>query len=350
MNNVGFESYTKPEYFADLTERVSVAGKGDQITLMTMNFDPSAPEVEKLIDGVGLAATKGADARLIVDAMDFILGPDGRLGPLFYGRSLCNSHSSTAMRTYKSLENLRSRGGKYFVINQPAHIFSIPFAGRSHMKLALVNERIYLGGCNLDSEDLHDLMIGWNDAKTAHWLYGLTDNIAAAGNVKDALQGNDITFEVDENTTIYVDSGVKKQSLIYDEALRMIDLAKKNAFITCQYFPGGQTGLHLANAQKNGTDVRIIYNNPSKHHQPLGHNIYNLHERMRMPANFFENELPVNQQKLHAKILATENGIMVGSHNYVNIGVNLGTAEIALLMQNPLLARQITDRFNNTDA
>jgi phosphatidylserine/phosphatidylglycerophosphate/cardiolipin synthase-like enzyme len=342
-----FDLYSRPEYFQDLIDCAAKLRKGDSMTLMTMNFDPQVSLIGELMDALSQAAIRGVEIRLIVDAMDFVQDQNGVLGPLFYGKPLSEKITGTALYKYQKLEKLRADGGHYWVINQPAHAFSLPIAGRSHIKLALINHRVYLGGCNLDSADCIDIMVGWNDVKTAQWLYALTEQIVASGNVKKALRGADITHEVDDNLTIYVDSGIRKQSVIYKQALQLIDEANSEAYITCQFFPGGPTAKHLLAAQKRGADVTIIYNNPNKHRQPLRQKIYNLRERFRLPASFFKDELPVSEQKLHAKVIATESGALIGSQNYVDIGVKLGTAEIAFLVHGPQLSKRVISKITS---
>jgi hypothetical protein len=49
--------------------------------------------------------------------------------------------------------------------------------------------------------------------------------------------------------------------------------------------------------------------------------------------------------RLHAKLLATEQGAMIGSHNYVVQGVTLGTAEAAILRNDPQFSKQAIGVF-----
>jgi hypothetical protein len=49
--------------------------------------------------------------------------------------------------------------------------------------------------------------------------------------------------------------------------------------------------------------------------------------------------LPKTGPGLHAKLIATEKGAIIGSHNYVRTGVQLGTAEIALMRYDTVFAR-----------
>jgi phosphatidylserine/phosphatidylglycerophosphate/cardiolipin synthase-like enzyme len=133
---------------------------------------------------------------------------------------------------------------------------------------------------------------------------------------------------------------VPHQSLIYDEALRLVDEAQEWLFITCQYFPGGPTAKHLAAAQKRGVQVEIAYNHP-RYQGTLApvHHLHQLTQHTRgLPRSFFSGRLNKHVSRLHAKVLASERGAMVGSHNYVIQGVNFGTAELALRSSDPIFA------------
>lgn len=343
-----FQLYSRPEYFQDLIGRTSKLGKGQAITLMTMNFDPQVSLIARLMEELRQAAGRGASVHLLVDAMDFILDRHDLPGPLFYGKSLDSFSHGPSKRAFAQLVKLRENNVKCSIINRPSRRFSNPVAGRSHIKLALIDDRVYLGGCNLDNESCVDLMAAWNDDATAQWLRGLVAKIEATGNVKKALEGADLTYKVSELVTIFVDSGVKKQSVIYQKALSYIDEADKEAYITCQYFPGGPTAQHLLAAKKRGAKVEIIFNGPAAHSQPLGHYLYNTRERSRLPAGFFKGQLPGSSAKLHAKLIATEHGALLGSHNYVDIGVNLGTAEIALLVEDPEFSTNTQGKIRET--
>jgi phosphatidylserine/phosphatidylglycerophosphate/cardiolipin synthase-like enzyme len=147
---------------------------------------------------------------------------------------------------------------------------------------------------------------------------------------------------------ILIDAGVPKQSTIYDHALALIDDAREHIFFTCQYFPGGKTARHLLAAHKRGVDVRIVYSHPLAHGvKSPGHYLYNARERLRLPAEFFADQRTAKAPLLHAKVIATEKGAIVGSHNYVSQGVWLGTAEIALLNQDPAFAKAVIRKIGS---
>jgi hypothetical protein len=68
-------------------------------------------------------------------------------------------------------------------------------------------------------------------------------------------------------------------------------------------------------------------------------------ESLRVPSHFFEGMIAKKNTMLHAKLLATDAGAMIGSHNYVRAGVALGTAEIALLSYNSSFTSQALAAF-----
>lgn len=187
-------------------------------------------------------------------------------------------------------------------------------------------------------------MVGWNDKHTARWLLEMADRMLTTANARVALNDEDAQLKVDEATKLLVDAGEPRRSIIFDKALQLIDEAEKSILITCQYFPHDSVARHLQLAYDRGVKVTIFYNSPRKQPwpYPLLHYIVRERERQRRPASFFEHELPKSANYLHAKLLATEKGAMIGSHNYVVTGVNFGTAEIALLRRDALFAAQAT--------
>lgn len=190
-------------------------------------------------------------------------------------------------------------------------------------------------------------MVSWQDTQTADWLFDTMRQVADQQSTKTALGGVDRGFTIDSNTTLLLDAGTPKQSLILDEAYKLIDSAKDSIFLTCQYFPGDATAQHLKAAYARGVKVTVIYSHPSAHGQlkAPAHHAYAAKERLRVPREFFAHRLPKGAPLLHAKILVTDAGSMVGSHNYVVQGVNFGTAELAMLSRDLKFGRALIDKI-----
>lgn len=288
------------------------------------------------------AAKRGATIRLMVDAHAFMLGQGLTPGPLLFSKKL-NSPSLKLFTTKHAwLEKLAACGGEYTITNLPTRPFTNPFGGRSHIKFAVVNDDIYIGGCNLKGEDRIDLMCYWQQTSTANWLFELAGKVHSKNQLREVVRNTDQTLAVDNQTSLLVDAGLKNQSLIFENALRIIDEAAEYIIMTCQYPPNGVTAKHLSKAVQRGVQVRLIHNHPSKHPFPMNllHTAVKYFEKGRNPSVLFKYELSKDHDYLHAKLLATEQACMIGSHNYVQAGVRFGTAEIALLSTNSDFAKQ----------
>jgi cardiolipin synthase len=334
--------YTKREYFDELNRRFAAATAGTRILLMSMNFDPDIPEIAEVMTNLEGAAQRGADVSFGVDALDFIL-PNGRPGPLFYHTELPAELSPPMQRRRSILEQLNSHdNARAVILNQPSHRFSLPVAGRSHIKAAIIGNYLMVGGCNLDDPEYIDMMVGREDASGSDKLYRMLRSVLEAGSARKALGDTDQTIVLDEATSLLLDAGVPGQSLILDESLKLIDTAEKWLTITCQFFPNSVTARHLLQARNRDVALSILYGH--LRHQGFiggtGQLVSQLIERCRLPADMFKDGLARSQPKLHAKLIACEKGLMKGSHNYVRAGVRLGTAELTLRSSNAKLAVQ----------
>lgn len=330
--------YTGVEFFDALADDISATQAGDRASLATMSLEPQETAVRRVLDGLGGAALRGSDVTLAVDAYTFMY-PRG-LGPLAVPLPLGRA---AIQRRSEALETLTEVGAKVNVINQPRHRFSGLYNGRSHLKINVINDKIYLGGPSLHGTERSDMVVGFEHAGSANWLHRLTTDITEAGNTKDVLGQDDQIYTIDDKTKILVDAGKRNQSLVLDEALGLIDDAEDWLIIGSQYFPVGVTGKRLLEAHKRGVEVYIAYNHPSKHDRLTGiHKAILALQRLRTyPEEFFDNQLPVQLPKLHAKVLASERAAMVGSHNYVNTGVRLGTPEMTVIQHEPTFALSV---------
>ncbi len=320
------------EYFDNLLSLISQTKRGDRIALMSMSFEPEEPHIAKLMDGLTAAAERGVHVHFLIDALSFSFDKhDLPTGPVVFGKISAEAKRPYFRQKQQVLEKLRLKGGHYRIINRPSRRFVNPYAGRSHIKVAIINDTVFAGGCNLGTHQI-DYMTRLNDASTATWMYEWVTQVAEYNSVRSALDDNDLTWVVDANTTIFVDAGKPKQSLIYEAALDFIDAAEKWLVMTCQFFPNTVTAAHLSAAVKRGVAVTLYYNHP-RHHAPYMRPVHHAviqTEKIRQARSLFIHQLPKDLRRLHAKVIASEQGAIIGSHNYVTHGVNFGTAEIAL--------------------
>jgi hypothetical protein len=289
---------------------------------------------------MGAAADRGVSVTFGIDA--FAMLDQRSFGPVVIPASL--SHKREVIEEQQAmLESLAVHPNAQFgVLNQPKHSFTNLFAGRSHMKLDVIDKYFSLGGVCLQDCQRIDMMVGMKHEATADWLYGLTKSITEAGSTRDVLGSEDKIWDINEQTKILIDAGVPGQSVIQEDALELIDESEEWLTVACQFLPTGRTADHIVKAIERGVDVNVIYNNPAKHDRlNFVHRYYDVRERRRRPPEFFGHELSTNLPPLHAKAMANEKRGAVGGHNFLDLGVRFGTAEISLTQKSPAFAQAV---------
>lgn len=337
-----FQFYTDREYRAKLVRLIRQTKRGDRVLLMSMTFEPTDPQIAAIIHEATLAASRGVQVSLAVDAHSFLVHHSYLPGPLWPRRTMpkyMTPYYNNKLRMLQAIDAFPT--GRADIINLPRRKFDLAIAGRSHIKAVIVNDQIFLGGCNLQGSQTVDLMVGWSNEDVSDRLHDTLGNIIHLKHAGRGLSWVDRGIEIAENAEVFIDSGVRGQSLIFDEALRLIDAAEKWLVITCQFFPNSITAKHLEQAMRRGVNVEVIYAHPKQHGiiGGFGQRISILRERTRLSKSLFAHALTRKDPLLHAKLIACDKGVMIGSHNYVKAGVTLGTAEIALLCADEILAR-----------
>lgn len=330
---LAYNLFSRQEYFAHLIASFNNAKAGDKIILATMEFRPDHAMVDEIVEGLQIAAKRGAHVTFIVDAYSFML-KEGvmSVGPLFFSKKDPRLGYGEFKPVVEVINNLRKSGVNCVVINKPQRPLKNPFGGRAHIKFAVINEEVFIGGCNLSHPHLLDVMVQTFNKRLATYMTHFTEDVIKHNSVRKALLRRDVSFKIDDHTELLIDAGVKRQSLIYDRALELISSAASRVYMTCQYFPNNRTPSELAKAHHRGVGVHLAYNHPDKHNMPIrgAQKRTVAYNRLRLPDSVFENQLNTDRNYLHAKILLSEKEAIIGSHNFVKMGVNLGTAEIAL--------------------
>lgn len=319
------------EYFEKLIQDINKTKAGDRVLLATMAYNPEPHILATVMQSLERAADRGVTVHFFSDAFNFLQNIGGHMGPLWWNTKMPAKLYGEYKFINDSLQSLESHGVHSIITNIPRRRFTSPFSGRSHIKASIINDTIYLGGCNIEQQYI-DIMTRWTNAQDAQWLYDLLLQREKNPQTIGAFGPHDMTHAIDESTDIIVDVGIRGQSAIYEQALATIDAAREWIIITCQYFPNSTTAKHLKMAHDRGVNVFPIFNHYSSHSKPkniLQHAVTGS-ERLRMPRSFFNHELAPGGTYLHAKLIATEQEAILGSHNYVTAGVNFGTAEIAL--------------------
>jgi phosphatidylserine/phosphatidylglycerophosphate/cardiolipin synthase-like enzyme len=347
MEQEDIKIFTKPAYFRELVERIKRTRRGDRIALASMNFDPKVPEVQAIAYEIGQAAQRGANASIAIDAIEFIGNAHGLPGPLFFHAHLPSKLRQPYRTIYEAMEHLRGQGVRYAITNQPSRLFASQITGRSHIKFAVINDLAFIGGCNLNFTENLDAMVAIHNKKLSDWLYEFSNNMLDAMGTS-FMHGIDQTYSINANNTLLIDAGARGQSIILERALDLIDRATQYIYITTQFILHGETMRHLVRAHRRGVKIIVVYKHSSKHTFPNNLMLYGLqvYERLKRPTVYLPHDLYHEQSFLHAKLLITDVGIMVGSHNYSPIGVAVGTAEMALISLDTKLKDDLTHLVN----
>jgi cardiolipin synthase len=338
-----FSFYDRREYFADLATRIDDLGPADRVALATMSFDPEFPDIQRLTESLAAAAKRGTKVSLAIDAYNFLKGRQRFAGPLLLHAELPATLQGEFAAKYELVKALQAAGVTLVITNQPHHAFTNPYGGRSHIKFAIINQRVYLGGCNLDEPAHADLMIGWNDPAFADILYSFSQHTVEHQGLS-FMEGQDRRLPLSKNLEVLIDAGKRRQSVILDQALQLIDNAQRTIFMTNQFFPHGVTLQRLKAAQRRGVKVRIIFSHPANFNkfERIPQYLHLALARLTTPASLRAGQLTRDKPYIHAKVLTSESAAMFGSHNYISAGVNFGTAEIALLVRDPAFSEVLT--------
>jgi phosphatidylserine/phosphatidylglycerophosphate/cardiolipin synthase-like enzyme len=329
---ISYKLVNRQQYFSHLITRFNQAKAGDSIILATMEFQPDQEKIQEILAGLRAASKQGAHVTFLVDAYSFMLKVGAVPGPLFFRKKDPKLGYGDFKPVVEAVNALRASGVHCVVINKPPRPLKNPFGGRAHIKFAVINHEVFIGGCNLSDPDLLDVMVRTENKRLSDYLTKFTLDVIEHKSVRRALLMQDISFKIDDQTELLIDAGIKRQSLIYDRALDLISTATNRVYMTCQYFPNNRTPAELARAHYRGVNVHLAYNHPDQHNSVIRsfQKRTVAYNRKRLPENVFENQLNMDRDYLHAKILISEKEAIIGSHNFVKMGVDLGTAEMAL--------------------
>lgn len=336
-----YRLYNRLSYYRELAHKINGTKPGDRIAIATMSVEPLNGDTHHILEALNQAADRGVHVSFTIDAYGFLGDRHLRPGPLFFHTRLPARLSATYQPKLDALNALASHGGRYAITNQPGRRFTRQVAGRSHVKFAVVNDWLYVGGCELNTINQIDLMVGWQDRLTADWLYDIAQAMVTTAGTA-FLGGKDVVHQIDNHSQLLIDAGQPGYSTIFNKALAMIDEAQQTIYFTSQYPPYGSTLNHLKRARARGVRVTIVYNHPDQHAVPINLilRLIQLRARLHAPATLFSGQLDKRRPFLHAKLLATDLGAIVGSHNLAPTGVKVGTAEIALLCRDPAFAQK----------
>lgn len=326
----------QPDEF--LEDFLAIASEAkERIYVQSMNFE-TGPKIERVVDVLLKKAKQGLDVRLFIDwvAQRYV---NGRISiiPSFSPRQM-----ALARRIHKRNELLRKELQQGGVIIQELHKPSIigsllPIAGRNHKKIYLIDHTaVWIGGVNLYEKAFTNLdcMIKWEEPNVIATLGRQFPSI-----LKQSDRNQEIPLT--DSTKLLVDSGTRAQSLIYYHAVELVRKAKSEIIFMSQFVPDGPL-LGILAEKPPTLPVTVLTSPrdvPAFTRFPEAVPYFRFKRVLAAHPNISLHHLT---RFVHAKILLVDRNVaLCGSHNLVNIGVQLGTAEIAIETEDKTLVNHL---------
>ncbi len=231
---------------------------------------------------------------------------------------------------------------QFQLVNPPTLVQKIPLLGRlmgrDHRKSYIVDDTAWFGGLNLENSNFSDL-----DFMVKITKPGIVNALVREFERKDKPK-NDYMVECDAQTKLLVDVGKRGQSLILDTATELVRKAEKLVQVFSLLLPDGKFASALEDARKRGVDLSPVTGRADALGVPISRLIQKIYE---VYFERFHSQIPLirDDHVVHAKLLIVDGKtVLFGSHNLSTLGVLAGTAEMAILSENPELVRSL-ERF-----
>jgi len=313
-------------YVTDAAKHIRQAKNRVSLLSMVVADDSSTDD---LIDALAEAAERGVTVEVAADVFTYgVLG--GFVWPTRY-------RSKQSRTTNKMSKTLIKSGAKFTWLGR-SH--TTIYSGRTHIKWCVVDDTVYsFGGVNLYETGIEnfDYMFKLQDAELADKLIDEYHRLARADAGGYAYRSHSFMHGAD---TILIDGGLFGDSIIYRRACKLTAEATKVTIVS-QYCPSGRLSRLLKKTDSS------IYFNPPINAQALNRFVIRLGIFLTGHKTLYN-----GSRYLHAKFMLFDmpDGkriALTGSHNFSNVGVMLGTREIALQTENPEVIAQLETFLKN---
>lgn len=315
-------------YFEELINKIKLANK--RIYLATMNFEADH-FTQVLFKLLTKRAQDGIDVRVNIDGF-FQMVTDGEMHVIPRLRAIDRSFQKFRIRQkYEQINFLRAHGVDLTITNEV--VFSVwkkfkPAHGRSHVKLAIIDNDSYIGGVNLSDKDFSrpDFMIRNTNPLITEQLVAIVTSPPLC----------DVKFSNSGTTSLLYDAGKNGGSLILEKAIALIREAKVEVVLTSQFFPDGILAKTLSQAYKSGVSVTVITSSPKKIFELPAH-VFNRINQLKLLLKHGEFPIQYYPGWLHTKLLLVDSNIpniakcVAGTHNFSETGVKWKNSEVAFL-------------------
>jgi cardiolipin synthase A/B len=301
-------------YYKALLKGVESAQKRIIIQAMDVRW---GPRLEELVPLLEQAAQRGVEVRIIGDAYSKFQATMPHI-------------ARGASPSWRHINAINERLRSYHAhITYTGKVGLNPFAGRTHSKITILDDRVYtFGGINFtdDSFQNTDYMLEIDDPLLANRLYRLVRNIEQGS--RRPLP--DLEEQLGGEATLLFDGGTPKSSIIYDTACKIVSTAVRVYYVS-QMCPSGPL------AKKITATNNACYFIKARQADPPANFALLVDKARYKITNRYQ-----GSKYIHAKFILTEdrNGskhVLSGTNNFSWRGVAYGTREIAVHSTDPAL-------------
>lgn len=338
-----YEILTPKDFFEDFsTHAMQASGR---VLAQTMYVEDGWA-LGTVADALMEAQGRGLDTALHVDAYSQLIENQNIHWVPRIHASARRAHAEARSAKFATLATIAGEGVSVTITNPPNIIEkTLPFVGRNHIKLALVDDIAWIGGLSYRDDDLdrEDFMMRVADPDVV-------------GALEEVFHTTDYTTIRDDkvfdfgDTKVVWDSGRRGQSAIFDRGLGDVRDASDSVRLISQYNPNGKMAAALALQAAMGRDVLSITSSRHTISEWFGtalDRVSTAYSRMQGQV------IPTAHSKIrvHAKALLVDANNpdraegMVGSHNLTRTGVILGTQEVALFSSKPEFIQSLRNYF-----
>ncbi len=322
------------DFFTDQLKEVDKAT--ERIWIQTMAME-SGHFTNLLFHKMVLAQQRGVDIRLAYDAYsDYVTDNSFNHLPLL--RVQDRQFKQFLLDQNTAVLNELADHCVVTQTNRPAGLVRhTPYpgvAGRDHKKITIIDNAAYIGGINLANLD----------AKRKDFMLK-TRNLNIVNNLASIIEKSfddepclDMEYVCDANNTLVVDGGKPSQSLIMDHVYSAVDGEVDTITLISPFLPSWELRRKLNAAVKRGVHVEVI----TSEQRQLGFTptlSQLVHNFGQAKPEFRITRYP---GVVHAKaLLLGSNTAVIGSHNFDELFVQLGTEEVSLFTTQPEIVAQV---------
>lgn len=321
------------EFYEDFLSQIKSAQQ--KILIQTMIMQPG-PLMDQIIESICEKALVGVKVTILLDNVTYQY--DEGILPLVPTISLEYLKKYKLLRSQLNImiEKLRKSGAVVQLQNENKLAEWLwPAWGRNHRKIYIVDNVVWIGGINLHEMGFcsFDVMVRLSE-----------NNVVSAWEKvfwETRLEGQ---IELGNKSRIFLDSGKSTKSWIYEGVLYEVERSNGKVVFASQFPPQGRL-LKLLCKISNRRDVEVYISAKEQYQSILDKFLLrNFEGTVREFSNI---KVRYAMKKVHAKMLILDGLLIVGSHNLVETGILMHTAECALFAVDTALIGE-ANKFINT--